>query len=184
MSHNAAIEALTRGFVIGVPTDTVYGIAADPANPDAVQRVFDLKGRSDQAPLVVLVATLGQASTIVEVPDHRALREHWPGSLTAVLRATTTIHEGVGDPERNTIAVRIPDHGDLRTLLELYGPLAVTSANRSGEPPAQSDQEAAAIFGAEIPVYIAGHSEGGVASTVADLTVDPPLVLRQGPVSL
>jgi tRNA threonylcarbamoyl adenosine modification protein (Sua5/YciO/YrdC/YwlC family) len=184
MSHDAAIEALARGFMIGVPTDTVYGLAIDPANAEAVQRLFNLKGRGDGAPLVVLAATLDQISTFARLPESIDLTGYWPGALTAVLTARAPLVAGVGDPERQTVGVRIPDHAALSELLEIVGPLAVTSANRTGEAPALDSEHAAQIFGAEVPIYLPGVCAGGTASTVADFTVNPPVVLRAGPVSL
>ena len=186
MPMEAALSALRRGEVVGVPTDTVYGLAVDPADPEAVRALFDLKGRGGHLPLVVLAASLAQAEPLVEMSDsrRRLLEQHWPGPLTAVLRSKVTLAPLVGDHDRGTLAVRIPDHRCLLDLLGSSGPLAVTSANRSGAPPARSSDEARAALGDGPAVYLEGNCPGGIPSTVVDLTRSPPTVLREGPVRL
>ena len=185
MSIDLAVEALARGMVIGVPTDTVYGVAADPHSAVGVAGVFDLKGRAGDAPLVVLVADVDSARGLVSIPDDAAaaVDPFWPGPLTGIFETIIEFPEGVGDSERGTLAVRVPGDPLLAELLAVWGPLAVTSANRSGEPPAENDVEARQIFGAQLPVYLPGGG-GGTASTVVNFTTDPWMVLRQGPVSL
>ena len=181
---NEVLEALARGAVVGVPTDTVYGLAADPEHEKAVDELFRLKGRRESAPVVVLAASLEQARALIDLDD-TALAiagPHWPGALTVVARAVGVLSRGIGDPERGTLGVRVPDHDDLRRLLELFGPLAVTSANRSGAPPAVDHEQARSIFGAAVPVYVPGVCRAGSASTVVDVTHDAPRVLRPGPV--
>ena len=182
----AAIEALQRGAVIGVPTDTVYGLAVDPANAEAVSGLFELKGRPDSAPLVVLAASLAAVERLVDatVQEQMLLAGHWPGALTAILPTNTQLAPGVGDPDTETLAVRVPDHAELLVLLELYGPLAVTSANRSGGGPAESAEQARAVFGPAVVVYLDGSRGAGLPSTIVDLTVDPHRIVRQGSVRL
>lgn len=184
MSLEAALSALRRGEVVGVPTDTVYGLAVDPMSPAAVNSLFALKGRGEHLPLAVLAASAAQCGRLVEIPEEqsRLLEQHWPGPLTAVLRSKAPLAPLVGDPERGTLAVRIPDHPLLLELLARSGPLAVTSANRSGLPPSRSAAEARAALGAGVAVYLEGECPGGEPSTVADLTRSPPAVLREGPV--
>ncbi len=184
MNADAAVEALARGMVVGVPTDTVYGLAVDPYDHGAVRRLRALKGRSDDVPLVVMATTIDHVVSIVDLsPEHRdRIAPHWPGALTAVLSATQSFAHGVADSAPGTLGVRIPDHAVLRELLEVYGPLAVTSANRSGEQPVMSAAEAEALFGDEVPVYLEGECPGGRASTVIDFTADPPAILREGPI--
>lgn len=186
MSLEEALSALRRGEVVGVPTDTVYGLAVDPADPRAVQRLFELKGRGGHLPLAVLAASVAQAEPLVEISEEqrRLLEQHWPGPFTAVLRAKAALAPLVGDREKGTLAVRIPDHPLLLELLARSGPLAVTSANRSGLPPARSAAEARAALGGGPAVYLEGECPGGAPSTVADLTRSPPAVLREGPVRL
>ena len=118
MSVDAALAALRSGLVVGVPTDTVYGVAVDPANPVAVRSLFDLKGRSEYLPLVVLVASVAQAESLVELTrrTRTLVLPHWPGAFTAILRAEVELAKGVGDHRRGTLAVRMPDHRTLRDL--------------------------------------------------------------------
>ena len=184
MSIEAAVIAIGRGRVIGVPTDTVYGVAVDPGNPAAVRALFDVKGRGSHLPLAVLVASLTQAEALVEfTPATRDMIEpRWPGAFTAILKSKAPMVDGVGDHHRGTLAVRMPDHRILAELLTRSGPLAVTSANRSGAPPALSAGEAREAFGGGVAVYLEGRCEGGRASTIVDLTRDPPQLLREGPV--
>lgn len=179
-----AKTALGRGEVVGVPTDTVYGIAADPYHRDALDRLFELKGRPVERPVALLVAGLEQVRRLAEVTPEaeRLAAEHWPGGLTLVLVRRDDLPPWLGDRTRGTIGVRVPDHPATLALLEAAGPLCVSSANRSGEPAARSEEEAERIFGLEVAVYLPGRCPGGEASTVLDLTVDPPAVLREGPV--
>ena len=186
MTIEAALNALRSGLVIGVPTDTVYGVAVDPADPVAVRALFDLKGRGQHLPLAVLVSSLDQAEDLVEFTrrTRRLVRRHWPGAFTAILRSRVGLADGVGDHRRGTLAVRMPDHRMLGGLLNRSGPLAVTSANLSGKPPALDATGAREALGDGVAVYLDGRCHGGQASTVADLTRDPPAVLRRGPVRL
>ncbi len=186
MSLDAALVALRAGHVVGVPTDTVYGLAVDPANEEAVRSLFRLKGRGRHLPLAVLAASSEQVDVLVDWTGaaRRLVEPHWPGPLTAVLSARVSLAEGVGDHERGTLAVRIPDHDLLRGLLAGSGPLAVTSANPSGSAPALDSVQARALLGDRVPVYLEGERRGGEASTVVDLTSDPPVVLREGPISI
>ncbi|MDE0375042.1 MAG: L-threonylcarbamoyladenylate synthase [bacterium] len=186
MSLDAALVALRTGQVVGVPTDTVYGLAVDPANEEAVRSLFRIKGRGWQLPLAVLAASFDQIEGLVDwaEADRRLVEPHWPGPLTAVLNARVALAAGVGNHERGTLAVRVPDHDLLRSLLAGSGPLAVTSANPSGSAPALDSVEARALFGGQVPVYLEGERQGGEASTVVDLTRVPPVVLREGPVYL
>ena len=175
-----AVAAIHRGEIVGLPTDTVYGIAVDPGNAAALERLAAAKGRAGNHPFPVLVASVRQAVEIVEFTPAatRLGTDHWPGPLTLVLPDRSDLpvaHAG-------TIGVRVPDHPAALWLLEVAGPLAVTSANRTGETAALDDQEARAIFGDEVAVYLGGSSRGGTPSTVVDCTVDPPVLLRAGPI--
>jgi glutamate racemase len=174
-----AVEALRAGLVVGVPTDTVYGIGVDPRNPNAVAALADLKGRVPGRPFPVLVASIDQAFTLgtFNASARRLASDHWPGPLTLVVPAT-----GVVPGSEGTIGLRIPDHPAALALLETAGPLAVTSANLSGGGEAHDDRQARAIFGRKVAVYLEGHSPGGVASTVIDCTAASPAILRTGPV--
>lgn len=182
---DAAVAAIHRGLIVGMPTDTVYGLAVDPLNTQAVAALYELKGRPDEKAIPVLVATIAQALEIVDIPpeiEDMALR-HWPGPLTLVLRRHVELPEWVGERERGTVAVRIPDHPVALDFLSAAGPLAVTSANRSGNPPAQDEVEARELLGSEVSVYLEGRSPGGESSTVVDMTTNPPRLVRKGPVT-
>ena len=179
-----ALIHLRAGHVIGLPTDTVYGIGADPHDLQAVTRLFVLKGRSPKEPIGLLVADLEAALEVVELPDYARLWAslHWPGALNLVARPRATWPSGVGDAE--SLAVRVPDHETALALLAAAGPLAVTSANRSGEAETLNDHEAASIFGTAVTFYLKGESSGGVASTSVDVRYDSPALLRRGPLDL
>lgn len=182
----AAVAAIRRGEVVGVPTDTVYGLAADPTNDVAVRRIFELKGRSAHVPLVVLTDTIEAAHALGRF-DGRATADtaaHWPGALTAIVASRVSLAAGVGHPETGTIGLRVPDHAACQALLAATGPLAVTSANPSGSAPAVDVEEARAMFGGGVAVYIGDDCGGQVSSTVVDYTTSPPMVLRQGPVTI
>jgi tRNA threonylcarbamoyl adenosine modification protein (Sua5/YciO/YrdC/YwlC family) len=183
---NAAVEAIRSGFIVGMPTDTVYGLAVDPLNEEAVSRLFVIKGRPDHKPVGLLAPDLGQADTVgaIEGIARDLARRHWPGALTLVVRPTVILADWVGDRPRQTVGLRVPDHPLAIEFLTRTGPLAVTSANRSGGREAMSSEEAETEFGAEVAVYLPGVSPGGEASTVVDVTTDRPRILRQGPVAV
>jgi glutamate racemase len=174
-----AVDAIRAGLVVGVPTDTVYGIGVDPRSPDALSTLADLKGRPSDRPFPVLVASIDMALTLGTFNEsaRRLAADHWPGPLTLVIPAT-----GVVPGVEGTIGLRVPDHPTALALLESAGPLAVTSANLSGEGEAHDDRQARAVFGGKVAVYLEGRSPGGVASTVIDCTATSPVILRQGPI--
>ena len=155
-----AHAALTRGEVVVVPTDTVYGVAVSPRSPGAIDRVVGLKGRSrDMAP-PILVSSIDQVGPLVAegaLSDevHALLQRYWPGALTVVLPINPELGFDIGHTP-GTIALRSPDEASLLELLRLHGPLAVTSANKTGNPPAESVYEAINIFGDDVAVYLGG----------------------------
>ncbi len=184
MHINDAVAAIGRGEIVGIPTDTVYGLAVDPLQAEAVQALFELKGRPRHKPIGLLSDSLDHFRPLVEVTGtiEDVVRGHWPGPLTLVARSRVPLPEWVGDHQRHTVAIRVPDHPLARELLALTGPLAVTSANPSDEEPAVSHGRAEALFGDAVAVYLPGRCPGGTSSTVVDVTVDPPKVVREGPV--
>ncbi len=179
-----ALDTLRDGHLVGVPTDTVYGIAADPMQHSAVQRLFAAKERPDIKPIPILAASVADVRRIVLMDDCVvALADrHWPGGLTLVLARIPDLPDWIGDPKRGTVGVRIPDHPTARQLLMAAGPLAVTSANRSGNEPASNAAGAQAALGDSVAFYLSGCGTGNSASTVVDLSGDQPKVLREGPV--
>jgi L-threonylcarbamoyladenylate synthase len=181
-----AVAAILDGQVVGLPTDTVYGVGVDPFNLDAVERLFELKGRPSHKPVGVLVATVEQAREIGEIADEaaRLAEAHWPGALTLIVTPRVVLSDWVGDRQRRTVGVRVPDHPVARELLELSGPLAVTSANESGGRETMNDREARDVFGDRVAVYLEGEAPGGMASTVVDATGSDLAVLRRGPVDV
>lgn len=184
MNIDRAIAAIRNREVVGLPTDTVYGIGADPLSESAVARLFELKGRPGHKPIGLLVASLEQAEVMGEIEGVAAelAAEHWPGALTLVVAPKVILADWVGDAQRRTVGLRVPDHPVTLVLLEAVGPLAVTSANVSGGEESMSDEDARAVFGDRVPVYVEGRAPGGESSTVVDVTGSEPVVLRQGPV--
>lgn len=170
-----------------LPTDTVYGIAADAFDPAAVRDLLDAKGRGRDMPPPVLVSSPTTLDALaVRVPGYaRALVERfWPGPLTVVCHQQTSLQWDLGDT-RDTVAVRMPDHPVALEVLERTGPLAVSSANLSGMPAATDADQAEEMLGDEVAVLVdAGESPGGEASTIVDCTGDQGRVLRRGALSL
>lgn len=187
-SHiDAAIDILKRGGVVGIPTDTLYGLAACVFNLGAVQRVFELKGRPANMPIPVLLADTSDLERCVkESPDAAfdLADKFWPGALTLVLKKSAAIPDIIS-AGGDTVAVRVPDHSVPRQLVNGLGaPITGTSANRSGEPGLTSAGAVREAFSEELELVIdAGEITGGVASTVLDLSGGVPVLLRQGVVS-
>ena len=176
----SARAAIGRGDLVVIPTDTVYGVAADAFSPAAVQRLLDAKGRDRTAPPPVLVPGIPTLDALTEfVPEEvRALvAKFWPGGLTVVLRARPTLDWDLGET-RGTVAVRMPSQRIALELLAETGPLAVSSANRTGDPAAMTAAEAQEQLGDSVAVYLeAGRAgaeypdaEAGTGSTIVDAT--------------
>ena len=188
-----ARAALGRGELVVIPTDTVYGVAADAFNPAAVQRLLDAKGRGRQSPPPVLIPGIPTLDALAEtVPDpvRRLVEEFWPGGLTVVLDAQPSLAWDLGETH-GTVALRMPDHRVALELLAETGPLAVSSANLTGMAPARTAAQAHEMLGESVTVYLeAGEpaapvSGGGHgASTIIDATRvaegGPLQILRQG----
>ena len=178
-----AAAVLRKGELAVIPTDTVYGIAADAFTPPAVAALLAAKGRGRDMPPPVLVGTVKAASALVEDLSESGkdlIEEFWPGALTLVCRASRSLSWDLGDT-KGTVAVRMPLHPVALELLKETGPLAVSSANRSGEPPAVTADEAAGQLGESVAVYLDGGAcPGPVPSTIVDLTGPVPRLLRPG----
>lgn len=175
-----ARQAISRGELIVMPTDTVYGVAADAFSPAAVQRLLDAKGRGRDQPPPVLIgstATLAALAESVPEPVERLVEAFWPGGLTIVLPAQPSLVWDLGDTQ-GTVAVRMPEGRVALELLAETGPLAVSSANLTGKAAAVSAYDAERMLGDSVAVYLAdGMSRDGIASTIVDAT---SLVRRGG----
>ena len=186
-SVERAVACIRRGEAIAFPTDTVYGIAVHAFQPKAVERLFALKGRPAHIPIPLLlpdVAALG--TTCADIPPiaWQLAARFWPGALTLVLRRSEAVPDIVTSGGA-TVAVRVPDHYWVRELgRQLGAPLAATSANLHGKPSPVTAGDVIAAFENLIPLVLDGGTcRGGVASTVLDLAVVPPAILRPGPVT-
>lgn len=181
----AAVEAIRRGELVVMPTDTVYGLAADAFSPTAVKALLKCKGRGPDMPVPVLVGSLTTLDGLADdvTPQVRELTElFWPGGLTLIVRQASSLLWDLGET-RGTVAVRMPLQASALAVLQQTGPLAVSSANRSGMPAALDAAEAARQLGTAVPVYLDGGSlleAGGTASTILDCTGDTPRLLRAG----
>ena len=182
-----AVAALRRGQLAVLPTDTVYGIAADAFSPPAVDRLLAAKGRGRDMPVPVLVGSWRGLDGLAEhvTPSMRSLVEtFWPGGLTLIVRAAPSLAWDLGET-RGTVAVRMPLHPVTLAVLTETGPLAVSSANRTGLPPATTAEQARGQLGTSVAVYLeAGSTGDAVASTIVDLTGDVPQVRRAGAVDI
>ncbi|MFL6164555.1 MAG: L-threonylcarbamoyladenylate synthase [Jatrophihabitantaceae bacterium] len=182
-----AARAVRSGSVVVLPTDTLYGIGADAFNPSAVASVLAAKGRGRDMPVPVLVGSWGTIDGLVNyVPSQlRDLIEaFWPGGLTVVVEHAPSLAWDLGDA-RGTVAIRMPLHPIALDLLADTGPMAVSSANVSGQPPAVTAQQAYGQLGESVSVYLdGGEVPVGQPSTIVDLTGEVPAVLRQGAISL
>lgn len=184
---DAAAMAIRQGRLIVLPTDTVYGLAADAFSPDAVGALLDAKGRGREMPPPVLVSAATTLDALaVGIPSYaRALvEEFWPGALTIVCRQQSSLQWDLGET-RGTVAVRMPDDEVALAVLERTGPLAVSSANLSGRPAARDADEAEAMLGEHVEVIVdAGTTLGAEASTIVDCTGSEGRILRRGAISL
>ncbi|HUT18108.1 MAG TPA: L-threonylcarbamoyladenylate synthase [Anaerolineae bacterium] len=183
-----AVEVLRGGGIVAFPTDTVYGIGAHGMLPQAVEKLYAAKERPRDKAIPLLLPSLEALPAVVAtVPEAaRALAARfWPGALTIVLRRSPNVPDAV-TAGGETVAVRVPDHAlTLALLRALAAPLAATSANLSGEPAPDTAEGVLAQLEGRIDLILdGGRCPGSVASTVVDLTVDPPAVLRAGDVGL
>ncbi|WP_438855248.1 L-threonylcarbamoyladenylate synthase [Agromyces sp. M3QZ16-3] len=165
-----ARRAIGSGELVVIPTDTVYGVAADAFSAAAVQRLLDAKGRERTSPPPVLVPGIPTLDALAaEVPDavRSLVAEFWPGGLTVILRAQPSLHWDLGET-RGTVALRMPDHRIALELLSETGPLAVSSANLSGMPSATTAGEAADMLGDRVSVYLDGGAAGVAYEAIGD----------------
>jgi L-threonylcarbamoyladenylate synthase len=183
MSLDAAVRAIKAGGVIAIPTDTVYGLACDPANAAAVSRIYAIKRRPDRLELTILAASAADIEEDVDLnPAAQTLAAAcWPGPLSIICALRS--RRWAVPRDGTTLSVRMPDHPITLELLRRTGPLATTSANRHGEPPADTAAGVAAAIGKEVNLVLDGGPSAGLASTIIDCTTTTPRVLRDGPIS-
>lgn len=182
----SAISALKGGRLVVMPTDTVYGIGADAFDSEAVAALLAAKGRGRDMPVPVLVGswdTIGGLVYSVPQSAQELIRAFWPGALSLVVRQAPSLQWDLGDAN-GTVMLRMPLHPVAIELLREVGPMAVSSANISGRPPAVTVAQAREQLGDLVEVYLdGGPAEQQAASTIVDLTGTHPRVLRQGPVT-
>ena len=187
---DAARAAIERGECIVLPTDTVYGIGADAFDPDAVQRLLDAKIRGRDMPPPVLIAEpslIRALATDVPEPAKDLVAKHWPGPLTVICKRQPSLRMDLGDSE-GTVALRVPDHELAREILRGTGPMAVSSANISGQPAALTCDEAVDQLGDRVAVYLDGGPVGGETGSHRRPSSTSPRptgqVLRRGALSV
>lgn len=182
-----AAHTISTGDLVVLPTDTVYGIGADAFDRDAVAGLLAAKGRGRDMPVPVLVGSWYTIDGLVGSVSGRTrdlIEAFWPGGLTLVVQHAPSLSWDLGDA-RGTVAVRMPLHPVAIELLELTGPMAVSSANRTGEPAPLTVAEARDQLGDSVAVYLdGGPATTGIASTIVDVTAETPRVLRAGAVSI
>ncbi|OGO39246.1 MAG: threonylcarbamoyl-AMP synthase [Chloroflexi bacterium RBG_16_57_11] len=181
-----AVRLLRAGDLVAFPTDTVYGLGAMLMIPSAIEQLYAVKGRDAAKAIAVLLgdeAALLQVAGALSGLAARLVERFWPGPLTLVVPAHPALPANLSS--QLTVGVRMPDHPVALALLRRTGPLAVTSANRSGQPSARTAEEVYAQLNGRIPLILdGGETPGGLPSTVVDCTGSEPLILRQGPITL
>ncbi len=179
----AAVAAVRRGLLVVLPTDTVYGVGVDAFDAEGVQRLLDAKGRGrDMPPPVLISATTTLDALATDLPNwaQELTERYWPGPLTIVCRQQPSLRWDLGE-SRGTVAVRMPNDQAALDLLGRTGPLAVSSANVTGEPAATDADEAERMLGESVEVFLDGGPRSGTASsTILDCTGAQPRVLREG----
>jgi L-threonylcarbamoyladenylate synthase len=181
-----ALRILGAGGLVAFPTDTVYGVGALAFDGAAVERLYWAKDRPASKAIPILLGTAGDMAAVAEdVPDMalRLAERFWPGPLTLVVRKAARVPESVSAGV--TVGIRVPDHAVALTLLQAAGPMAVTSANLSGQAPARTAEEVVAQLETKVDLVVdGGTTPGGIASTVVDCTGEAPRILRPGPIAL
>jgi L-threonylcarbamoyladenylate synthase len=181
-----AVDILQHGGLVAFPTDTVYGLATLPFTAEDVERLFSAKGRSNARAIAILIGDYSDLSRVVDRFDERAMqlaKHFWPGPLTLVVRKLQTLPDTLS--QDGTIGIRMPDHPIALELLRNIGPLAVTSANISGEDNANTAVEVQQQLKGRVHLILdGGKTSGGVPSTVLDCLSSSLTILRQGPITL
>lgn len=177
-------QVLRGGGVIGFPTDTYYGLGADPFNPTAIEKIFTIKAREKNKPILLLIGDIEQLSQVTKKVSKEArilMKSFWPGPLTLLFEARNDLPNNLlGDG--NTIGVRLPDSIVVSQLLRrIKKPITATSANASGQMGCKSGDEVSKALGEKLDLVLdGGHSPGGKASTIIDTSCYPPKLIRDG----
>jgi L-threonylcarbamoyladenylate synthase len=181
-----ALELLQQGELVAFPTDTVYGLGVMAFDAQAIDRLYQAKGREAGKAIAILVGEADALQRVTAGMNEMAMRlaqRFWPGPLTLVVEGHPSLPANLSP--RPTVGVRMPDHPVALTLLRRAGPLAVTSANLSGAPNANTAQEVLAQLGGRVALILdGGKTPGGLPSTVLDCTGPQPVILRLGPITL
>jgi L-threonylcarbamoyladenylate synthase len=181
-----AVKLLQGGHLVAFPTDTVYGLGAQLFIPEAIEKLYQVKEREHLKAIPVLLsdpAALDQITSSMNILAHRLADHFWPGPLTLVVPGHPELPANLS--LLPTIGVRMPNHPIALALLQASGPLAVTSANLSGQENAQTAEQVYTQLAARIPLILDGGSTpGGAPSTVVDCTGPEPIILRAGPVTI
>jgi L-threonylcarbamoyladenylate synthase len=185
---SAAAHCISSGQLVVLPTDTVYGVGADAFDSGAITDLLAAKGRGRDMPVPVLIGSWTTIEGLVSSVAQRTwdlIEAFWPGGLTLVVEHAPSLSWDLGDT-RGTVAVRMPLHPVAIELLEVTGPLAVSSANRSGQPPAMNAADAQAQLGDNVAIYLDGGPvlSSGLASTIVDVTGEVPRILRAGAITV
>ncbi len=180
-----ALAVLEEGGLVVLPTDTVYGVGCLAFNSEAVARLYQVKGRPEDKPIPVLLGNIAQLDQVTEnltSAMRRLAQAYWPGPLTLVLPRHPSLPQAIGPG--TSVGIRLPAHDLAQRLMSAAGPMAVTSANLSGQPPARSADDAEAALAGRVELILDdGPSPGGQPSSVVDGTTDPPSILRPGPIT-
>ena len=179
------INLLRTGEVVAFPTETVYGLGANAKNPDAIQKVFEIKGRPSDNPLIVHISDKKQVEDFAsEVSDdaHKLMDAYWPGPLTLIFKKKPEVLDII-TAGLDTVALRWPKHPLSQQLIAMAGPVVAPSANSSGKPSPTKAEHVKEDFGSDFPVVDAGETEIGLESTVLDITSKPYTIYRPGAVS-
>ena len=185
-AYDEIVSLLRAGGVIAFPTDTAYGLAADPFNESAVERIFKIKGRPETKPILLLVDSVAMAESVIRTTDvfYRVVEAFWPGPLTIIMHSVASVPTMITAGTK-TVGLRWPVAGFATALVSRFGgAVTATSANRSGMPSAVTAEEVVRQLGDSIDALVdGGMLPSSAGSTLLDLTADPPVLLREGPLS-
>lgn len=184
-SISSALSLFRDGEIVAFPTDTVYGLGADPFQASGIIKLFEAKGRDSNKAIAILVGSVEQAGLVTDHMTDMAIRlceVFWPGGLTVIVPRKNTLPELISNTER--VGIRMPNHPVALEMLRTFGPLATTSANLSGKPDAVTAKDVFDQLSNRVPLILdGGKCRGGVPSTVIDCSGSEPIILREGPVS-